>query len=52
MSELRFMKTGPGYRIYFGEHDDLIIVLGAGTKKTQKTDIAIAQKHWSEYNNG
>jgi putative addiction module killer protein len=50
VSELRFIKTGPGYRIYFGEHDDTFVVLKAGTKKTQQTDIAIAQKLWSKYN--
>jgi putative addiction module killer protein len=50
VSELRFMKTGPGYRIYFGEHDDIFVVLCAGTKKTQKADITIAQKLWRKYN--
>jgi putative addiction module killer protein len=48
--ELRFMKTGPGYRIYFGEHDDTVVVLRAGTKKTQRADIAVAQKLWRKYN--
>ncbi len=50
VSELRFIKTGPGYRIYFGEHDDIFVVLKAGTKKTQKADIEIAQKLWRKYN--
>jgi len=50
VSELRFMKTGPGYRIYFGEHDDTLVVLRAGTKKTQRTDIPIVQKLWRKYN--
>jgi putative addiction module killer protein len=50
VSELRFMRTGPGYRVYFGEHDDLVIILRAGTKKTQQADIAIVQKRWREYN--
>jgi putative addiction module killer protein len=50
VSELRFIKTGPGYRIYFGEHDDIFVVLKAGIKKTQQADIAIAQKLWSNYN--
>jgi putative addiction module killer protein len=35
VSELRFIKTGPGYRSYFGEHDDIFVVLRAGIKKTQ-----------------
>ena len=49
--ELRFDMTGPGYRVYFGEHNDIVVVLRAGTKKTQKNDIRIANKLWREYNN-
>jgi putative addiction module killer protein len=52
VSELRFIKTGPGYRVYFGEHDDLVIILGGGTKKTQKADIDRAKELWSTYKNG
>ena len=48
--ELRFLKSGPGYRIYFSEYDDIVIVLKAGTKKTQKADISTAQKLWRNYN--
>jgi putative addiction module killer protein len=47
--ELRFLAAGPGYRVYFGLHDDLVILLRAGTKKTQITDIKIANKLWKEY---
>jgi putative addiction module killer protein len=50
VSELRFLNTGPGYRIYFGEHNDIVVILRAGTKKTQGDDIKIAQRLWSEYN--
>lgn len=51
--ELRFMMTGPGYRVYFGEHDgDIVIILGAGVKRTQDADIEAARKLWAEYNNG
>lgn len=50
VSELRFITTGPGYRIYFGEHSDMVVLLRAGTKKTQRTDILIAQNLWEQYN--
>jgi len=41
---------GPGYRIYFGqEGDELVILLGGGAKKTQDKDIQIAQTLWTEY---
>jgi putative addiction module killer protein len=40
---------GPGYRIYFGqEGDELIILLGGGAKKTQVKDIQIAHRLWAE----
>jgi len=41
---------GPGYRIYFGqEGDELVILLGGGAKKTQVKDILIAHRLWAEY---
>jgi putative addiction module killer protein len=41
---------GPGYRIYFGqEGDELVILLGGGAKKTQKKDIHTAYTMWAEY---
>jgi len=41
---------GPGYRIYFGrEGDELIILLGGGSKKTQSEDIKKAQAVWQQY---
>jgi len=41
---------GPGYRIYFGqEGDELVILLGGGSKKTQDKDIRTAQLLWAEY---
>jgi putative addiction module killer protein len=41
---------GPGYRIYFGqEGESLIILLGGGSKKTQVGDIQIARTRWTAY---
>jgi putative addiction module killer protein len=41
---------GPGYRIYFGqEGDELVILLGGGSKKRQDKDIQTAQMLWAEY---
>ncbi len=41
---------GPGYRIYFGKDgEQLIILLGGGTKKRQNEDIESAKAAWREY---
>jgi len=41
---------GPGYRIYFGkEGNELIILLGGGSKKTQSEDIKKAHAVWQQY---
>ncbi len=41
---------GPGYRIYFGKDgDNLLIILGGGTKKRQHRDIAAAKAYWQDY---
>ena len=41
---------GPGYRVYFGRDGDiLILLLGGGTKKTQRHDISIARQRWVDY---
>jgi len=41
---------GPGYRIYFGRDGDQIIVLvGGGTKKRQQRDIEAAHTRWADY---
>ena len=49
VSELR-MFFGPGYRVYFGEDDkNIIILLCAGDKSSQKQDIKISKKYWKDY---
>ena len=49
VSELR-LNFGPGYRVYFGEVGDrVILLLCAGDKSTQDRDIVRAQAFFSEY---
>ena len=49
VSELR-MFFGPGYRVYFGEEgDNIVILLCGGDKRTQKQDIKSAKGYWKEY---
>ncbi|QNI34979.1 type II toxin-antitoxin system RelE/ParE family toxin [Alloacidobacterium dinghuense] len=41
---------GPGYRIYFGKDGDrLVILLGGGSKKRQRRDVAEAIELWAKY---
>jgi putative addiction module killer protein len=49
VSELR-IDFGPGYRIYFGQDGAiLIILLCAGSKKSQRKDINLAKRYWADY---
>ena len=51
VKELRFI-FGAGYRIYFGEDGDkLVILLTGGDKSSQRKDIQQAQAYWKEYLN-
>lgn len=46
ISELRF-KFGSGYRIYFADVDNIILLLlNAGDKKTQSKDIQNAKEYF------
>lgn len=41
---------GPGYRVYFAEDgDEIIILLVDGDKKTQSRDIDKAKEYWRNY---
>ena len=44
------LDAGPGYRVYFGIDGDEIIILGAGDKGAQDSDIRKAQECWEDYN--
>ena len=47
--ELRLF-FGPGYRVYFGEDGDKIVVLlTGGAKDDQSRDIQQARVYWQEY---
>lgn len=49
VNELKF-KFGSGYRVYFAEDGNKIIVLlVGGDKKTQRKDILKAKEYWKEY---
>ncbi len=42
---------GPGFRVYFGEDGDTIVVLlCGGDKSTQSRDIEKAKEFWIDYN--
>jgi putative addiction module killer protein len=47
--ELR-VDYGPGYRVYYSRAGKmLILLLCAGSKRTQTTDINLAVKYWEDY---
>ena len=47
--ELR-INFGPGYRVYFGEDGDSVILLFGGDKHTQSPDILRSKEFWKDYN--
>lgn len=47
--ELR-IDHGPGYRVYFGQDSEtLILLLSGGDKRTQAKDIRQAHDYWKDY---
>lgn len=47
--ELR-IDHGPGYRVYFGQLGDrIVLLLSGGSKKTQTRDIEQARMYWNDY---
>jgi len=50
-SELR-MFFGPGYRVYYGEDaDNIVVLLCGGDKDSQSRDIKNAKEYWKDYKN-
>ncbi len=44
------INFGPGYRLYFGKDgEELVILLGGGTKQRQQNDIHLALARWKDY---
>ena len=44
------LHFGPGYRIYFGEVENtIVLLLCAGDKSSQARDIRRAKEYWSQY---
>lgn len=49
VSELR-VDYGPGYRVYFGQKGQtLVVLLCGGDKRTQDRVIRLAKQFWQEY---
>ncbi len=49
VSELR-VDYGPGYRVYFGQKGQtLVVLLCGGDKQSQVRDIRLAKQFWQEY---
>ena len=49
VAELR-VDYGPGYRVYFGQKGQtLVVLLCGGDKRTQDRDIRLAKQYWHEF---
>ena len=47
--ELR-IDFGAGWRVYFGQTGDVVILLGGGMKRTQQRDLPVMKDRWKEHN--
>ena len=44
------VNWGPGYRIYLAKDgEEIVVLLGGGTKRRQQSDITRAKVLWAEY---
>jgi putative addiction module killer protein len=44
------INFGPGYRVYFGQDGErIVILLGGGTKQRQQNDVRLALSRWKDY---
>ncbi len=44
------LDFGPGYRIYYGEVDNtIVLLLCGGDKSSQNRDINLAKNYWKDY---
>ena len=49
ISEMR-IDYGPGYRVYYAQHEDtLVLLLCGGDKRTQAKDIEAAHDYWKDF---
>ena len=49
VSELR-VDYGPGYRVYFGQKGQtMVVLLCGGDKRTQDRDIRLSKQYWLEF---
>jgi len=48
VSETR-IDFGPGFRIYFARHGNVVHLLNGGNKSTQKSDIKYAKDFWKSH---
>lgn len=49
VTELR-IHSGAGYRVYFGRHGEVVVILlHGGDKSSQSADIRKAKRFWSDW---